>query len=202
MKWQDALICRLRRDLQAADVASADAVSAELERTKGKLDNATATGKELGDEVKKLKGQLQHEQLQLQLTTQKGTQNEQEWKAMNQKMIELANSVRTKGMLHDKVSEEEAQRLLKSTPTSVRQELKENVDKVSHEVIQLKRKREQAEKAAAVAAAQLLTVTQALENSHNHVRRLTADAAEPKARMQIMCDFLRTHHNAHITFDQ
>ncbi len=40
---------------------AADKVSAELESTKGKLDNATATGKELGDEVKKLKGQLQRE---------------------------------------------------------------------------------------------------------------------------------------------
>ena len=128
--------------------------------------------------------------------------NEQEWKAMTQKMIEIANSARmSKGMLHDKVSEEKAQRLLNFTPTSVTQELKENADKVMHKVTKLKLKLAQAEKAAADAAAQLLTVTQALETSHIHVRRLTADTAEPNARMQIMCTFLRTHYNAHITFD-
>ena len=119
---------------------------------------------------------------------------EQEWKAMTQKMFEIANI--------DKVSEEDAQRLLSSSPTSVTQDLKKNVDDVRHKVIKLKLKLAKAEKAAADAAAQLLTVTQALETSHNHVRRLTADTAEPKARMQIMCTFLRTYHNANITFDQ
>jgi hypothetical protein len=38
-------------------------ISAELESTKGKLDKATAKGKELGDEVKELKGQLSQSHL-------------------------------------------------------------------------------------------------------------------------------------------
>jgi hypothetical protein len=39
-----------------------DKVSAELESTKGKLDKATAKGKELGDELKELRGQLSQSQ--------------------------------------------------------------------------------------------------------------------------------------------
>jgi chromosome segregation ATPase len=46
----------------ASTKKAADKVSAELESTKGKLDKATTKGKELGDEVKELKGQLSQSQ--------------------------------------------------------------------------------------------------------------------------------------------
>lgn len=58
-------------------------------------------------------------------------------------------------------------------------------------VLELKLKLKQnvanAEKAATDAAAQMLTVTQALATSHNHVRVLTAETSGPQDMMQIMC---------------
>ena len=52
---------QMTADIAAVNI-SLQNVSAELESTKGKLDKATAKGKELGDEVKELKGQLSQSQ--------------------------------------------------------------------------------------------------------------------------------------------
>jgi chromosome segregation ATPase len=57
--------------------------------------------------------------------------NEQELMAVTRKMIEVAASVKiSKEMLQDKEAEDDAQMLLNSSPTSVKQALKKNMDNV------------------------------------------------------------------------
>ena len=86
---------------------------------------------QLGDEVQKLKGQLESAK----------DECADKMREYEREMIEIANSVRMpKGMIQDKVSEDKAQRLLNSSPTSVAQKLKRNVDKVMHKVLELEQK--------------------------------------------------------------